>query len=104
MIFRRELEPENITVASHLFETLDDPVGTIEDLFVSFVTAIIILHKLAFVLLVCELLSSNKIIVRIEKAYTDGYKKVLTSHQPNSSNCIDIILYCAVVYLIITVS
>lgn len=35
LVFRRELEPENITVASHLFETLDDPLGTIEDLFVS---------------------------------------------------------------------
>ena len=93
LIFRRELEPENIIVANHLFETLDDPVGTIEDLFVSFIIAIIILHKLSFVLLVCELLSSDKIIVRIERAYTDGYKKVLTSHQPNSSNCIDIAIY-----------
>ena len=75
-----------------MFETLDDPVSTIEDLFVSFIIAIIILHKLSFVLLVRELLSSDKIIVRIERAYTDGYKKILTSHQPNSSNCIDIII------------
>ena len=37
LVFRRELEPENITVASHLFETLDDPLGTIEDLFVSLI-------------------------------------------------------------------
>ncbi len=35
LIFRRELEPANISVASHLFETLDDPVATIDDLFVS---------------------------------------------------------------------
>ena len=44
-------------------------------------------------LLVCKLLSSDKIIARMEKAYTDGYKKVLTAHQPNSSNCIDIIVH-----------
>ena len=42
MVFRRELEPENITVASHLFETLDDPLGTIEDLFVSLIIIIIV--------------------------------------------------------------
>ena len=36
IIFRRELEPEGIIVRSHLFETQDDPVGTIDDLFVSY--------------------------------------------------------------------
>jgi hypothetical protein len=42
LVFRRELEPENITVASHLFETLDDPLSTIEDLFVRISVTIMI--------------------------------------------------------------
>ena len=50
-------------------------------------------------LLVCKLLSSDKIIARMEKAYADGYKKVLTAHQPNSSNCIDIIVHSSTLSL-----
>ena len=33
--FRKELEPANITVGSRVFQTEDDPVTSVNDLFVS---------------------------------------------------------------------
>ena len=40
VFYRHVLEPKNITVASHMFETLDDPVVDVTDLFVSFLLAV----------------------------------------------------------------
>ena len=40
MFYRHELELRNITVANHVFETLDNPVDDVSDLFVSFLLAL----------------------------------------------------------------
>ena len=40
VFLRHELEPRNITVASHIFETFDNPVFDVTDLFVSYLLAV----------------------------------------------------------------
>ena len=71
LVFRRELEPENITVASHLFETLDDPLGTIEDLFVSLIIENLICGVYIYLLTIATMISSYRWLYNILQHYNN---------------------------------